>query len=153
MMRPTGLLVQDKRLTITPETVEACIQAMDSMDTHFVTGGSIEVAFVEEAESGRLHKDFFDDPEPTDVMTFPGDVEDDHAGDIAICPAIAAETCKSTGLPFNEELTLYLVHAWLHLAGLDDKEDDDRQTMRRAEGLMMDHLRLREQMLSCSWKD
>ena len=30
-------------------------------------------------------------------------------------------------LPFAEELTLYLVHGYLHLAGLDDVDPADRR--------------------------
>jgi probable rRNA maturation factor len=35
--------------------------------------------------------------------------------------------------PFSRELSLYLVHGWLHLAGYDDRKDSDRAKMREAE--------------------
>ena len=73
-------------------------------------------------------------------LTFPGDPDDNHAGDIAICPFIAAKAAGRENTPFAVELTLYLVHAWLHLAGLDDREEDQQAEMRRAERQLMEHL-------------
>jgi ssRNA-specific RNase YbeY (16S rRNA maturation enzyme) len=38
---------------------------------------------------------------------------------------------------FSAELTLYLVHGWLHLAGHDDRVPARRRVMRRAEARAM----------------
>ena len=37
------------------------------------------------------------------------------------------------GETFSDELSLYLIHGWLHLAGYDDRNDADRAAMRQAE--------------------
>ncbi|NQY32165.1 MAG: rRNA maturation RNase YbeY, partial [Coraliomargarita sp.] len=42
------------------------------------------------------------------------------------------------GLPFRQELSLYLIHGWLHLAGYDDRNDEDRAAMRTAEGIALE---------------
>lgn len=152
MTRAVELVVGDNRLQIREETVRRCIAELDRCGSYQVAPGSIDVALVTSEESGQLHRDFFDDPEPTDVMTFPGDPEDDHAGDIAICPAIAFSSAEREGLPFAEELTLYLVHAWLHLAGLRDHEEEERSRMRAAEAELMDRLRRSRAMLEADWK-
>jgi probable rRNA maturation factor len=151
MSRDTGLLIQDKRLSMDLASLEACVSGLDAAKPQAVPAGSIEVAFVDEAECSRLHQAFFNDPEITDVMTFPGDTEDGHAGDIAICPAVAETAAQESGLPFHEELTLYLVHGWLHLAGLGDSNEEERKQMRQAEATMMDHLRREKTLLSCIW--
>jgi probable rRNA maturation factor len=111
----------------------------------------LEVAFVEAGECRRLHAEFFGDPGLTDVMTFPGDPADGHAGDIAICPAAAFAACRDSGLAFAAELTLYLVHAWLHLAGLDDQDPAGREEMRAAERRLMDHLDATAAILQADW--
>ncbi|MEX0331690.1 MAG: rRNA maturation RNase YbeY [Puniceicoccaceae bacterium] len=152
MMRSIGLVVGDSRLQIAAESVENCLLELDCFEQYLVAPGSIDVAFVTPEESGQLHRDFFDDPDPTDVMTFPGDPADQHAGDIAICPSIAAASATRENLPFEEELTLYLVHAWLHLAGLKDGEEDQRKTMRRAEAQMLEQLRKTGTLLKATWK-
>ena len=151
MKREAGLIVEDRRLQISAESVENCLQQLDQAEPFIVTPGSIAVAFVTPEGSAQLHRDFFDDPEPTDVMTFPGDPEDNHAGDIAICPQIAAESARRESLPFDTELTLYLVHAWLHLAGLDDQDAEDRRRMRQAENRLMQLLQTSGACLEARW--
>ena len=151
-MRPVELVISDERLQLEEASLARCIEALDACPGIRVPSGSIEVAFVDEPTCSRLHEAFFDDPEITDVMTFPGDPEDGHAGDIAICPVVARSASRETGLPFHEELTLYLVHACLHLAGFNDKSESDIKEMRALETRVMDHLRIREAFLSATWE-
>lgn len=151
-MRPVELLVSDPRLEIDEASLVRCVGTIDSHGGFSVPPGSLEVAFVDEKSCSRLHRLFFDDPDITDVMTFPGDAEDEHAGDIAICPAVAGPAARLSGLPFNEELTLYLVHACLHLAGLDDRTEADQRAMRDAEEQLMRHLRGAAALLAAVWK-
>lgn len=106
--------------------------------------GELSVAFLSDEQLAQLHAEFLDDPSPTDVITFPGDVEDDLAGEICVSVDMALRVSESNkGFPFSEELTLYLVHGWLHLCGLDDLDDESRAQMREAESIAMDHLRAR----------
>lgn len=95
--------------------------------------GDLSVAFLSDAELARIHADFLDDPTPTDVITFPGDSADDSAGEICVSVERAETEAASRGEPFSRELTLYLVHGWLHLIGLNDVEEEERAAMRRAE--------------------
>jgi probable rRNA maturation factor len=140
-MRKTSLHVHDPSLRIDPESFHRCLALLDAFPAHRPPPGSVALACVDRAGSGSLHQQFFGDPDPTDVMTFPGDPDDGHAGDIAICAAIAEEAARERNLPFAEELTLYLVHGWLHLGGLDDRTARDRQVMREAEAAVMALLR------------
>ena len=151
MTRRIEVLNGEPGLELDGASVEACLLKLDQFVEFTVPVGSIEVAFVDTQTCCQLHEDFFGDPDPTDVMTFPGDPEDEHAGDIAVCPAIAAIAAGEIKLPFNEELTLYLVHAWLHLAGLDDNNAEARARMRSAEVLLMGRLRTSGKLIQCSW--
>lgn len=150
-MRPVDVLNQEPRLAICEKSVRKCVASMDEMDQETIPAGSLGIAFVTEAECSRLHSTFFEDPDVTDVMTFPGEPDDQHAGDIAICPAVAAAAATDSGLPFKEELTLYLVHAWLHLAGMEDQSDPGRADMRAAETRLMRLLRTRNCLLEATW--
>jgi probable rRNA maturation factor len=150
-MRPVDVLNEDSRLAVAEPSVLKCVAALDDIDTGSVPPGSLGIAFVGEAACSRLHADFFGDPDITDVMTFPGDPEDRHAGDIAICPAVAATAAVESKLPFREELTLYLVHAWLHLAGMEDATPKGRSEMRAAEDRLMQLLRSRDALLEAAW--
>ena len=151
-MRPVEVLVMDSRLRLSERAVRDCLSAIENAASYPAPPGSLEVAFVDEAECSRLHEAFFQDPDITDVMTFPGDPEDSHAGDIAICPSVASTACTGSGLPFNEELTLYLVHAWLHLAGLEDTSAEGVAGMRQAEAFLMDLLKKSNRILDAKWK-
>jgi len=77
----------------------------------------------------------------TDVITFEGAPEAGNAGEICVAPVHAYEFKGARRLPFAEELTLYLVHGYLHLAGFNDVDPTDRKKMRTAERRAMAHLR------------
>lgn len=94
-------------------------------------GRELSVAFLTDEALGRLHADFLDDPAPTDVITFPGRRALGTAGEI--CVSADAARRQSPRRDYSAELTLYLVHGWLHLAGHDDRTAAARRGMRRAE--------------------
>ena len=99
--------------------------------------GTLAIAFISPEESARLHGEFFNDPTPTDIMTFPGDEEEGHAGDLAICPAIAREAARENNQSFSEEIARYLIHGCLHLAGRDDRTPADTARMRADEATLL----------------
>ncbi|MEN8735320.1 MAG: rRNA maturation RNase YbeY, partial [Lentimonas sp.] len=70
---------------------------------------------------------------PTDVITFPANAEMESAGEIIVSVEHAQSRALELGEPFSRELSLYLVHGWLHLAGYDDRKEADRAEMRLAE--------------------
>lgn len=150
-MRRAGFNILDPRLSLRGESFRKCIRFLDTDGRWPAARGSLEVAFVDEAECARLHAAFFNDPSVTDVMTFPGEPGDRHAGDIAICPAMAAREARDRNLPFPRELTLYLVHGWLHLAGLDDRAARAAAEMRRAEAEALRGLGDAGCLLEASW--
>jgi len=98
-----------------------------------VAEGELSVVFVDDAEIARVHGDFMDDPTPTDVITFPPDASMQFAGEIIVSVDHARSRSKELGEPFTRELSLYLIHGWLHLAGYDDRDPSDRAAMRQAE--------------------
>lgn len=140
MTRSVEILNEVPGFRIDANTVEKLIQTLDEFEAFTIPPGHLDIVYVTAERCGELHRDHFDDPSITDVMTFPGDPDDDHAGDIAICPQYAAEACLDHGTSFPEEVTLYLLHAWLHLAGFDDQSDTARSEMRDAEERLMTYV-------------
>ena len=69
----------------------------------------------------------------TDVVTFPFKTPDRLEGEIYVSLETAAREATARGATTAEELTLYLVHGTLHLAGWDDHTPSDRAAMRAAE--------------------
>jgi len=99
--------------------------------------GELSLVFLDDAALAQLHGDFLDDPSSTDVITFEGDAAFGNAGEICVSADTAAAYAKKHGRSFSTELTLYVVHGWLHLAGYDDLQPAKKRVMRRAEARAM----------------
>ena len=108
-----------------------------------ISDGYLSVVFLDKFEMIGLHKRFLDDDTLTDVITFDGDSGMDFASDISVSPDYASASCLEHNTTFPEELTLYLVHGYLHLFGLNDVSDSDILEMRQAEAYCMDLLKKR----------
>lgn len=138
--RSIDVLFEDPALLADIHSIRQIVWAFDTSVPYQLPPGSVAIRFVSKDTCRELHSTFFGDPELTDVMTFPGDPEDFHAGDIAICPAFAWNVCREYHSSFPRELLLYLVHCLLHLAGFRDKSDNEIMEMRAAEQIAMELL-------------
>ena len=98
-----------------------------------IPSGELSIVFLTDEAIGRLHGAFLYDPTATDVITFEGNAALGTAGEICISADTAAAYAKSHGHEFSTELTLYLIHGWLHLSGHDDLVPAKKRVMRRAE--------------------
>jgi probable rRNA maturation factor len=117
--------------------VERLIHALDESGKFAPPSGDLSVALLSTKAMAELHGRFLEDPTPTDVITFDGDPESNNAGEICVCPDIAAEYAADHELNFSEELALYIAHGYLHLCGFDDTTADQRKRMRAAERAAM----------------
>jgi probable rRNA maturation factor len=125
-------------------TLDANVSAFRLPPSAFPSG-ELSVVFLTDAALAKLHADFLGDPTPTDVITFSGDPAEGTAGEICISADAAQRQVSSSSFrpspsafrlsdsAFSAELTLYLVHGWLHLAGYDDLQPAKKRRMRRAE--------------------
>ena len=104
---------------------------------HHGLSGELSVVFMDESSHCDLHGKFLQDFRPTDVITFPADPENGMAGEICVSVDRAKQESHTRNLPFSEELSLYLIHGWLHLVGFDDLEKVDREVMRLEEQKVM----------------
>ena len=97
-----------------------------------VTDGEVGVAFVPEGEMAALNLEHRAVDKPTDVLSFPLDLDDDlpagiprQLGDVVVCPQVAGRA----GTP----VATLLVHGALHLVGYDHETDDGRMLTRQDE--------------------
>lgn len=114
----------------------------------------VSIFFISDARCRKIHKQFFNDPSPTDCMSFPmdssgisggsidfpkfkgakiADLELKILGELFVCPKTAIEYAACNKKDPYEEVTLYIVHGLLHLLGYDDMEKNARILMRKAE--------------------
>ena len=107
-----------------------------------VPAGELSLAFLTDKALAKLHGDFLDDPTTTDVITFEGQPALGVAGEVCVSADTAATFAKTHAKDFSEELTLYVVHGWLHLAGYDDLVPAKKRRMRAAESRALKILRV-----------
>ncbi len=82
----------------------------------------VEISLVSDEAIAQVHGDFMDDPTPTDVITF-------HHGEILISLDTAQRQAADNSEPYEREVTRYIVHGLLHLAGWNDLEESERRAM------------------------
>jgi probable rRNA maturation factor len=103
----------------------------------------ISLAIVPAKRMAALHKQFLNEPGPTDVLTF--ELEHDRrgraiAGEIVICSTVAKARARSLRHPTAHELLLYALHGLLHLSGFDDKTATAFATMHAKEDEILTRL-------------
>jgi probable rRNA maturation factor len=134
-MSPLHLEISNRynRLADPDETALELYRALEVSGEFPITNGELSIVFVSDAVIAQIHNDFMGDPSPTDVITFPANTEMESAGEIIVSVDHAIQRAAELGEPFSRELSLYLIHGWLHLAGYDDRCSTDRAAMRLAE--------------------
>jgi len=94
----------------------------------------IEITLLDDAALALVHRDFLDDPSPTDVITF-------HHGEILVSVETAVREARARGSQSLRETALYAIHGLLHLHGHEDAEPSARDTMHSVQ----------EQILQAVW--
>lgn len=140
-------VVQEQTLMpVSPETVQKLVEAFTRF--HKVKFDEASVYFVDTPKICELHARFFDDPAPTDCISFPMDSSEEEGyrimGDIFVCPATATNYVLSNGGDTYQELTLYVVHGLLHLIGYDDLNETDRAEMRAEESRFLEQIKAKK---------
>lgn len=129
------VLNEQEDLSIDKHQVEPIVRFV--LEQEACSTDELSIYFVSEEKICQLHDRFFNDPSPTDCISFPMDggrrVNGYHIlGELFICPKVAidylAETPEITHNCYTE-LTLYLVHGVLHLLGYQDKQKEEQEKM------------------------
>jgi probable rRNA maturation factor len=135
------------RLRFNRAAVVRVIHTLDARQSAFrpppsaIAPGELSLVFLTDPALAKIHGDFMGDPTATDVITFAGDPAAGQAGEICISADTAAAYARVHRHDFSAELTLYVVHGWLHLAGFDDLQPAKKRRMRAAEKRAMTLLR------------
>jgi probable rRNA maturation factor len=82
------------------------------------------VILVSDKRIAQIHRQFMNEPDPTDVITF-------QHGEIVISAETAKRQARQYGTTVEHEIRLYLVHGLLHLHGFDDKTTAGATKMKR----------------------
>lgn len=158
--RPVAVHKAHPGLKLARKEIIAAIALLDTHAARFLGGcpaGELSIAILTDAALARIHADFMNDPTATDVITFEGDPAAGQAGEICVSADTAARfvgltaNTKTSAImqnKFSAELTLYVIHGWLHLAGYDDLQPAKKRRMRAAEKRALTLLRTARAMPS-----
>lgn len=159
--RSLSIANRHPHLRVDRRAIVSLIATLDAQAAKFRGGcppGELSLVFLTDVALAQLHDQFLDDPTITDVITFEGEpgttgeTAEKFAGEICVSADAArrhvlsgkkTRSARIADAAFADELTLYLVHGWLHLAGYDDLQPAKKREMRRAEARAMKLLRAR----------
>jgi probable rRNA maturation factor len=134
--------------------VELCRQALHEEGVRGLA--EVSLIFTNEGVMADLNEQFMGHKGPTDVLSFPIDVEPDPTGrvpdaggtgpgeppttdipqlvgDIVICPSVALRNSVDHECSFDDEIALLVVHGVLHLRGWDHVIDEEAERMEARE--------------------
>jgi len=110
----------------------------------------VSLVLIDEKQMTELNERFMGKEGPTDVLSFP--IEDAvpgippvrsrggppiELGDIFIAPAVVHRNADRNGVPFEDELSLMVVHGLLHLLGWNHEEEDEAVRMEARERALL----------------
>ena len=104
--------------------------------TKALTNKDIELIVVKNDEIQELNKEYRNIDKPTDVLSFPMDLEISNMpllGSIVISTYFVEEKAKEYNHSFNEEFTLLFIHGLLHLLGFDHEIDNGEHRIKEEE--------------------
>ncbi|HYI24856.1 MAG TPA: rRNA maturation RNase YbeY [Thermomicrobiales bacterium] len=109
----------------------------------------VSILFTTDERIQAMHAEFMGIDTPTDIMTFPYEVEDYlpaeftvAGGDLVISVETAAANAAEVGWSTADELRYLVLHGLLHLLGWNDTSGEEREAML-----------LKQDALMASWRD
>lgn len=145
--RSVSIANRHPKLIVNRRLIARAVEVLDTSAGDFIAGcpaGELSLVFLTDDALAGIHGDFLDDPTTTDVITFEGDETSGVAGEVCVSVDTARSYSEEHRIDFSAELTLYVVHGWLHLAGYDDLAPAKKRIMRRAEAKAMQLLEQHE---------
>ncbi|WP_243367214.1 rRNA maturation RNase YbeY [Fundidesulfovibrio soli] len=125
----------DPTLPLSRREAEPVLYAL--LDALGLTGGELEVRFVDDVEIARLNREFLGLTGPTNVLSFPSEDPERPAylGEIALSVDALRREAALYGQDPREHLVRLLAHGILHLAGYDHGEAMEAMTDLAVESL------------------
>jgi metalloprotein, YbeY/UPF0054 family len=102
---------------------------------------SLDLVVMDDDEIARLNRRHLGRDRATDVLAFDdGEMEPGgrlRLGDVAISAETARRVSAERDMKFNHELAFYALHGLLHLLGMRDGSDEEREAMHRRQADIM----------------
>ncbi|MBQ3188825.1 MAG: rRNA maturation RNase YbeY [Bacteroidaceae bacterium] len=95
--------------------------------------GDIAYIFCNDDKILEVNREYLQHDYYTDIITFDYTEENIVAGDIFISLDTVRSNSELLGVPYRQELHRVIIHGILHLCGIDDKGEGEREIMEKEE--------------------
>ncbi len=95
--------------------------------------GDIAYIFCNDDKILEVNREYLQHDYYTDIITFDYTEENVVAGDIFISLDTVRSNSELLGVPYRQELHRVIIHGILHLCGIDDKGEGEREIMEKEE--------------------
>lgn len=108
--------------SLLPQALPLCLELSGPDDAPLPLLEGIQFSIISDSAIARVHSEFFLDPSPTDVITFP-------YGEALLGAGVISANAALHGHSPDREAALCMVHAMLHLNGFNDLQETERSAM------------------------
>lgn len=95
--------------------------------------GEIAYIFCNDEKILEVNKEYLQHDYYTDIITFDYSEADSISGDLFISLDTVRSNSEQLGVSYQQELHRVIIHGILHLCGIDDKGEGEREIMEAAE--------------------
>ena len=95
--------------------------------------GDIAYIFCNDEKILEVNKEYLQHDYYTDIITFDYSEEDSISGDLFISLDTVRSNSEMLGVGYEQELFRVIIHGILHLCGINDKGEGEREIMEAAE--------------------
>lgn len=142
---------------ICPIASDQVVSWVKSLASEIEEASELVIRVVDANESQKLNKTFRDKDYPTNVLSFPADIQLPEGptilGDIAICLPVVKREADEQSKRFDQHFAHMVVHGCLHLMGYDHEDEDDADQMEAKEIGILENLGYPNPYLSQEKKD
>lgn len=142
---------------ICPIASDQVVNWVESLASEIEEASELVIRVVDANESQKLNKTFRDKDYPTNVLSFPADIQLPEGptilGDIAICLPVVKREADEQSKRFDQHFAHMVVHGCLHLMGYDHEDEDDADQMEAKEIGILENLGYPNPYLSQEQKD
>ena len=145
-----SVLIQNKTNQVLPleaNIIEECINlSVQASQEKLEYPLAVNIRIVDHNEGLILNKKYRKRNQPTNVLTFEGnldqernlDIELPFLGDIVICLPVVIQESRDQNKNLSSHFAHMLIHGFLHLLGFDHKERDDEKIMQSIENQVIE---------------
>ncbi len=142
---------------ICPIASDQVVSWVESLASETEEASELVIRVVNAYESQELNKTFRGKDYPTNVLSFPADIQLPEGptilGDIAICLPVVKREADEQSKRFDQHFAHMVVHGCLHLMGYDHEDEYDADQMEAKEIGILENLGYPNPYLSQEQKD